>query len=139
MKRYSLIAVLLLSSGFTSAGNDSNVDVECLAEVRGCFAHAGDDRSVCFQRSARSEACRGEELGSLVAKRAAFSSIAPHSADDIGSSEDAHLFDNSCVQNFDTFLLSNIVNGTISSDTINGLSDVLRSCTKSASQDFMRP
>ena len=139
MKRASLLLTIVLLTGFTLPQNNAAIESECLTEIKECFALSDEDRDICFQSTSKSAACRNDTLGHLAAKRAAFSSIAPTGTDDIASATEARLFDQECVQNFDTFWLSNIVNGSISSDTIENLHELLGTCEKSSSHDIMRP
>jgi hypothetical protein len=139
MKQYVLIASALMLSAFSSPQSDSPVESECLGQVRGCFAFANKERDLCFQRAARTSECWDNVHGQLAAKRATFSSLAPEGLDDAIPTPDANLIDRECVQNFDNFWLSNIVNGSLSQDTLDNLHEFLATCTKSSSFEMMRP
>jgi hypothetical protein len=139
MKQYALIATALMLSAFSSPSTDTSVESACLSQVKSCFAFSEDARDLCFQRAARADDCRDDAHGQLAAKRATFSSVAPEGADDVAASPDAHLIDRECVQNFDNFWLSNIVNGSLSRDTLDNLHELLVACTKSSSFEMMRP
>ena len=139
MRRYLLPTVLVFLAGFTSPANESDTSSECLELVKECFSFADESRDSCFQRASRNEACQSDALGLLAAKRAAFSSIAPSLGDGLTVPQEARLVDRECVLNFDNFLLSNLVNGPITSETLGSLNDVLIGCAKSSSHDIMRP
>jgi hypothetical protein len=139
MKQFALIATALMLSAFSSPHNDPQVESACLSQVKSCFSFSDDSRDLCFQRTARTTECLDDVNGQLAAKRASFSSVAPEGADDAIPTPDANLIDRKCVQNFDNFWLSNIVNGTLSQDTIDNLHGLLATCTKSASFEMMRP
>lgn len=139
MKQYILIVSALMLSAFSSPQTDSPAESACLGQVKSCFAFSEDDRDLCFQRAASAEECRDDVHGQLAAKRATFSSIAPEGTDDTVTAPDANLIDRECVQNFDNFWLSNIVNGSLSQDTLDNLHGLLAACTKSPSFEMMRP
>jgi aminoglycoside/choline kinase family phosphotransferase len=139
MKQYALIATALMLSAFSSPHTDTQVESACLGQLKSCFALSDESRDLCFQRTSRTAECLEDAHGQLAAKRATFSSIAPEGSEDVIPTPDANLIDRECVQNFDNFWLSNIVNGSVSQDTLANLHGLLATCTKSASLEMMRP
>lgn len=139
MKRHMYISLVLLLSGFSQPYDGSRVDSECTAQLKGCFALSDSSRDLCFKKTSQDDACAGSSQGSLAAKRAAFSPMNSDDGDDAFPTPDASIINRQCVQNFDNLWLSNIVNGSLSQETVGSLNALLDSCTRSLPNEMMRP
>jgi hypothetical protein len=130
------IALCIPSVVITAQAQDEN---QCLQDLTECFRFEDNARGGCFQNTAVNSACRGTEQGQLASKRASLNGALNDAAESLVATPEPTMVDSDCIDNFDSFWLGNLVNGTTAADTLDNLNEMLDGCARSAGQELLRP
>ncbi len=114
---------------------------QCARLVHGCFGeNEGESRSNCLFSTSKHAFCQGTKLGKLIYRRWIMSPIRIGGVDEqVPGFLGPKLVDQDCLNNFDNFFVSSLVNGQELEVQLDSLSETLSACTSEISPEFSRP
>lgn len=112
---------------------------QCAQLLKECFTSEGTERSNCLFSSAKHPFCEGTELGKLTYRRWMMSPVRPSGEESAPGFLGPQLVDQNCLSNFDSTLLSKLIQPETLSASIPTLNDSLNGCTKEISHQLTRP
>lgn len=121
------------------AAPDQKFGTECLAIIRDCFAHAGNQRSQCFYNAAYNPFCSGLEAGRLSLKRWAMNPNNTSPVDPAWGLVSPVMIDKECIAQFDNVWSSALIRGDMTSEDVAQLETRLDKCRHSPAHETLRP
>ncbi len=104
-----------------------------------CLGGPTAEKTKCLFQISENSPCKGSPLGNLVRLRATLTPERKQEDDPAHLATEPALVDKECLLNFDNQLSSEIIIGSVSSETISQLSQKLEGCKLDAPLDALRP
>lgn len=118
--------------------SDNRPIERCAELIKECFGYSGNEKSSCFNVSAKHPFCAGTALGALAGKRWTMS---PQT--DFREAPPAltgpQFLDRECIANVDSQWSGHLIGGTLTRDAIHQLDASLDSCAKAPANEIFRP
>lgn len=125
------------SLGATGLG-DNRPNDRCAELIKECFAYNGNEKSSCFNVSAKHPFCVGTELGALAGKRWTMSPQTDF-RDAPPALTGPQFIDGECIANVDSQWSGHLIGGTLTREAIHQLETTLDSCAKAPANEIFRP
>ena len=112
---------------------------QCNELIKECFAYGVTERSTCFYSAGSHTFCRGSDIGRLAMQRWSMSSVRRPGLESAPAFLGPNIVDGDCIANFDARWSALLLDGDTSLATIHDLTTTLKTCSRTTTEDLMRP